>query len=836
MSAPTTEKKERSRSKAACQFCRTRKLKCDNLEPECSACRSRSIECVYVQRVAAPRPSNAAIQALQAENRRLRRLLEAHRIDANEGVASPDHVSSQLASPIDGRVAAMAIHREEQMRDADPFGSSPDVARRQSLVPFDPQLDPGTDPASSMADSYVNQPAMYEQAGEQYAIPSELDPPTRDMLRHQLVAASARQRQTEILPENNKHNDYDGYDPTLVHHLLNIYWNRQHHNLLLIYRPLFMRDWGTGGPYFSKLLLNAILFAAAKFSPRTEMRKEPNWAGSSGYQFRERFTRLLGEAMGESRITTIQALITLASSLFAIETTAKSTAWLYSGIAFRMITDLGLHLDGVELLKRNKISPEELECRRRVFWGAFSFDKIHSMYFGRPVTLQETQMRVPIEFLDDYEELEQWTPLEQLNNAVSPDYPRPTHPGGPSYSVMTFTAMCKVSVVLGRILNDIYSESAYNHGTSLTQAQTQLFAQTQKVLDDSLESCAMQFPLEIRFEPWVTGEPLSLQRTPTPTVLSLHCLYHISMILLHRPYLTRGHLYDEHLAEISLQKCASAAIRLAQIARVYCHAFTVRRTPYFIAYSAYVAITILIRVSAHLPQGSSAQKSLHICLGILSDSEKTNQGVKRASFVVSKLLFAVARGGPNPFPDSDHRKEPWGEVIDDRIELNREAMTMMISTFSTTSPDAAAEQSQLEIHPQEPGINGHAFSQQGQAQLASPSSGEQQQQPRSFNDMDQGTAAQLLASLRTNTPVVSSAPSPKMNAYGGAGGGVSVFDNMQAFPDTIFGLHNDESFQSWPDFNEHLETLLYGGHLMGGMGLDPGGGGGGDGGGGGGGA
>lgn len=61
------------------------------------------------------------------------------------------------------------------------------------MVPFDPQLDSGTDPASALADSYANQPPMFEQAGEQYAIPSELDPSTRDMLRHQLVAASARQ-------------------------------------------------------------------------------------------------------------------------------------------------------------------------------------------------------------------------------------------------------------------------------------------------------------------------------------------------------------------------------------------------------------------------------------------------------------------------------------------------------------------------------------------------------------------------------------------------------------------------------------------------------------------
>jgi len=288
------------------------------------------------------------------------------------------------------------------------------------------------------------------------------------------------------------------------------------------------------------------------------------------------------------------------------------------------------------------------------------------------------------------------------------------------------------------------------------------------------------------------------------------------MILLHRPYLTKGHLYDERLAATSLQKCTAAAIRLAHIARVYCHAFTVRRTPYFIAYSAYVAITILIRVSAHLPKGSDAQQSLHICLGILSDSEKTNQGVKRASFVVSKLLFAVARSGPNPFPESEiHRREPWGETVNDRIELSREAMGMILNTFSTTSPDAAAEQSQLEVHPQDPGINGHPF--QSQTQLTSPPPGSD---PRTFNDMDSGAAAQLLASLRTNTPVISTAPSPKMTYNGGGN-----FDSVQAFPDTIFGLHNDESFQSWPDFSDHLETLLYGGNLMSGLGPEGGGGG-----------
>jgi len=224
--------------------------------------------------------------------------------------------------------------------------------------------------------------------------------------------------------------------------------------------------------------------------------------------------------MDESRITTIQALITVASSLFAIETSAKSTAWLYSGIAFRMIIDLSLNVDGVDLLNRGKITAEELECRRRVFWGAFVFDKIHSMYYGRPVTLQENIVQMPIEFLDDYEELEQWTPLEQLNTVLA-DYPLPAHRGGPSYSVTTFSSHCRISVILGRILSEFYAENVYCHHKHPASNQAPNQVQTMHVLDELLVKFNNEMPHEIRYEPWATGEPMSLHTTPTPTVLSM---------------------------------------------------------------------------------------------------------------------------------------------------------------------------------------------------------------------------------------------------------------------------------------------------------------------------
>lgn len=170
--------------------------------------------------------------------------------------------------------------------------------------------------------------------------------------------------------------DFDGLDPELGLHLLSLHWNRQvskrwklfistltgslkHHSHLITYRPAFMRDMACQGPYFSKLLLNAIYFGSCKFSPRQELK-------GIHTQFRERVRELLGGALDRSSITTIQAMLVMTNSLFALGD-ERSAAWIYAGIAFRMLIDLGAHVDGLN----SKTTEEDLEIRRRVFWGAF---------------------------------------------------------------------------------------------------------------------------------------------------------------------------------------------------------------------------------------------------------------------------------------------------------------------------------------------------------------------------------------------------------------------------------------------------------------------------------
>lgn len=132
-----------------------------------------------------------------------------------------------------------------------------------------------------------------------------------------------------------------------------------------------MRDMACGGPYFSKLLLNAMYFSASKHSPRIEIRQDANDRSTAGWLYRQRFKEILTHEYDKSKITTIQGLLIMAVSLFS-RCNERSASWLYAGNAFNMIIDLGLHVFPLKDLDNSSTLEEDLEVRRRVYWGAYS--------------------------------------------------------------------------------------------------------------------------------------------------------------------------------------------------------------------------------------------------------------------------------------------------------------------------------------------------------------------------------------------------------------------------------------------------------------------------------
>lgn len=86
-------------------------------------------------------------------------------------------------------------------------------------------------------------------------LPAYTTPEERKKAEIVLVDAAERGRRQEIFDLAAGRLDFDGVPAETAMELLDIHWHRQHHALLLTYRPAFMRDMAVagGGKYFSKL-------------------------------------------------------------------------------------------------------------------------------------------------------------------------------------------------------------------------------------------------------------------------------------------------------------------------------------------------------------------------------------------------------------------------------------------------------------------------------------------------------------------------------------------------------------------------------------------------------
>lgn len=433
---------------------------------------------------------------------------------------------------------------------------------------------------------------------------------------YQLIANAALERQKEfrmrLLP------DIDGVPVNIATHLLDLHWNRQHHTFLLTYRPALMRDLLHGGPYCSKLLLNAIFACASKYSDRTYLRDNPADPLSAGRRFFQRCDELIAQELpfGRPSIPTVVAFLLLGSTFIARGDISKG--WSYTGFAARMVYDLGLHLDC-----KSRTSLEDVEVRRRVFWGAFICDKLQSLYLGRPMAMHLHDNQCPAEFVDTFEELDLWTPY------VDPELPASTvlcQPA-PVYSVSTFQQLCYLSKLMTRIINCFYSSH-----TAVSKATSNL-----QTLDAALSDWYNQLPVHLAFDHCISNKAI-----PTPNVLNLHNTYHSLVILLNRPFVSDGHLRSQftNTTRSCWKKCMIAARNITSIVSTYRGTFTLRGAPYLTSYAAYVSCTIHVR-NAALEKGNpdgEHSRLLMLSLKALDALSTPNPGVTKPAEIIRRLM------------------------------------------------------------------------------------------------------------------------------------------------------------------------------------------------------
>lgn len=149
------------------------------------------------------------------------------------------------------------------------------------------------------------------------------------------------------------------------------------------------------GPYYSDALLNAIVSHSIRWC-KDEPRVVPlleAYGGSN--KFFEAAISGVFDALktGYPRIPTVQTLLLLSAQECGRGN--RTQAWLYSGMAFRLVEDLGISVDSRKYSRSVPFSDEDIEVRNRLFWSCYFWDKLISLYFGRSPMIQHSRVSPP---------------------------------------------------------------------------------------------------------------------------------------------------------------------------------------------------------------------------------------------------------------------------------------------------------------------------------------------------------------------------------------------------------------------------------------------------------
>ncbi|KAF4446755.1 hypothetical protein F53441_9689 [Fusarium austroafricanum] len=237
-----------------------------------------------------------------------------------------------------------------------------------------------------------------------------------------------------------------------------------------------------------------VLFAIGEMYSTRTAAKDRNFPGMAYFARATRILRIISE---RPRIDAIE--IRLLLSFYSLALNRRYTAYALAGSSVRLSVVMGLHLNVPESQLRDAGAREH---RNRVWWTAYSFDRMWASRLGHPVAIQD----------DDIE-------VDFPTDIPSDDFP------DSSYTI----ASIRLARLSARVINSIY--------TRKPQKKT-LSQRVQEALRD-LRAFVEELPAHLHIEPTDAPEP-------SPKPLSLHLYFNQVAITATRPILL--HVLRTHVA------------------------------------------------------------------------------------------------------------------------------------------------------------------------------------------------------------------------------------------------------------------------------------------------
>ncbi|KAI8393395.1 fungal-specific transcription factor domain-containing protein [Radiomyces spectabilis] len=497
---------KRQRVSKACEQCRRKKVKCDGGLPLCNNCVTLGLQCTYKESTKKRGPPKGYIEAIEGRLHRLEALLGSIIQDDDPRFKA---IIDELNSPLEtmyGELVRPRPMRRPSFAGIDgelgPFDDRPstEFPEHHPQRPIDKsKIDTSNDHLGSLSIDAGGQVRYYGKSSGYYMLRS----------RHQLLHDGTFPLNTKRL----RSGDTESRPPPVVDpfemppkdledHLLEIYFRHFYSLIPLLHKKTFMRRIQTKDDRPPALLLNAIFAIASRISPDIRVRADPMQPDTAGDAFFERARMLLDLEWDSFRVYTVQALLLMSSHQNGALKTVRG--WLYSGMAFRMSQNLGLHrnCDGWQIPETEK------EERKRAFYGCLVVDRLSSAMHGRSPLIDERDYDTPYPAEIDEDEVEGEPPM--MGN---------------------FHQMIKLCELLGEILRALYTVKGRKQLSQMTSTD-----EIVSCLDRKLNRWMSKLPPSLQYHPPNTR---LAQRAPAPPirVCQLHMLFYTTLILLHRPFI-----------------------------------------------------------------------------------------------------------------------------------------------------------------------------------------------------------------------------------------------------------------------------------------------------------
>ncbi|KAG9116366.1 hypothetical protein FRC07_007456 [Ceratobasidium sp. 392] len=350
---PSTSKAAgQSKVSLACDFCRSRKRKCDGVRPVCGHCRLTKNTCTFnVHADKRKPPSKTYVSALEARVRTLEALLQA---------------SSLEIPPSDVEIRQDNTNEPELVARAAAKVSRP-------VKPLDPRADRERLPEESGATAA----ALADIGQLRLEVEKSDTKPSGEATSFTYYGATSSRflssiadiqagNPTDTLPQDHGYSKV--YEDSDDADIFETFWDWQRIHFPIVNPENFFADYNAGkrnSEFVSPLLLDVIYSFGENFGKRRSVERS--------IKYFQRAEAAVMIEIGTPRVATIQGILLM--SMFQMGNGKIPVAWIMNGMSVALSTRLGLHIDSSTLVAQGIMSENTHEARKEAFWAVFVIDR-----------------------------------------------------------------------------------------------------------------------------------------------------------------------------------------------------------------------------------------------------------------------------------------------------------------------------------------------------------------------------------------------------------------------------------------------------------------------------